>query len=553
MHVLALSAVLLTPFAFVHAQLNPGVSPSLPPPSAATQPSQAESGVLTFRVTSREVVLDVIALDRHGTPVSDLTQADLRVSYAEEHHRGSTMPQEIAPITSLRIVDPTAPLPSSDSRTAGFQITASCLDRSTVHYQLAFRPEPRGWTSGYHRVSVSTFRRGVRLFYRHRYFVGQTIAPPKPPITESNSIEKVLAKDACYYPDTPLSISMKARLIESDGGELQRYQITVDASSLSYLSLAADTAARQPLSVSRRVQIDYGACSFNAAGRPIGFFWASVDQVLTSADYARALAHGFPHILQFQASPSMALTRFVVRDRATGNLGAADVPLAGAAFTSTSAAASDVNSAPEAGESSARSVLVQETLYDLRLFQEFSDGAYEPPPPGPIGSFGSVVPATDSFCGDVYELDQPSSRLPDFRELDPIGSIYTQALDVPSQLFTNTNGIPGVTPRTNLFGIDYHAMFWIRKPGDYRFRMVSDDGAILWIDDRQLIPLDGLHPARGGSGTIHLDPGPHTLHIPYYQGAITSVALLLWVRPPNEKDWKIFDLRNFAPPSATER
>lgn len=170
------------------------------------------------------------------------------------------------------------------------------------------------------------------------------------------------------------------------------------------------------------------------------------------------------------------------------------------------------------------------------------------PPEGPIGSFGSVIPAANSFCGDVYELGA-SRFLPDFRELDPIGSLYTRSLDVPDQVFINTDGIPGVTPRTNLFGIDYHAAFWIRKPGDYEFRMISDDGSMLWIDDRRLIDLDGLHLAIGARGKIRLDPGRHTIHVPYYQGDITFVALLLWVRPPGERDWQVFDLRNFAPTS----
>ena len=183
----------------------------------------------------------------------------------------------------------------------------------------------------------------------------------------------------------------------------------------------------------------------------------------------------------------------------------------------------------------------------------FSGGAYVPPPQGPIGSFGSIVPAPDSFCGDVFELDQPSDRLPDFRELDPIGSLYAPTLDVPSQLFTNTSGIPGVTPRTNLFGLDYHGVFWIKTSGDYQFRMVSDDGAFLYIDDTQLIDLDGLHSARGASGQTHLDPGRHTIHIPYYQGAVTSIALLLWVKSPGQNDWTLFDLRNFAPPPAASK
>ncbi len=394
--------------------------------------------------------------------------------------------------------------------------------------------------------------------------MGKTVAPSQPPVTGSDSIKKLLMKDACHYPDTPLSISLRARLIDSGRSNVLRYQVAVDAASLSYLTLNAATGARQPVGGDRRVQIDYGVCTFNASDWPIRFFQASLDQILTPADYARALARGFPHIFELPTIPSLALTRIVVRDRATGNLGATDVPFGG---TASGAPPMGASSIPVPGKVPVQDGLARETAHDLDLFPVFRRGTYTSalfsrngsrdasmgsadvvPPEGPIGSFGSVVPTAHSFCGDVYELDY-SKHLPDFRELDPIGSLYSYALDVPNQYFTNTDGIPGVTPRTDLFGIDYHAVFWIRNAGEYQFRMVSDDGAILWIDDRQLINLDGLHHALGGDGTIHLDPGRHTMHVPYYQGAVVSVALLLWVLPPGEKDWQIFDLRNFVPPS----
>jgi hypothetical protein len=384
--------------------------------------------------------------------------------------------------------------------------------------------------------------------------VGKTVAPREPPVTRPDAIEKLLMKDACYYPDAPLSISLRARLIDAGHSDVLHYQIAVDAESLSYLTLDADTDARQSAGGDRRVQIDYGVCTFNTSGRPIRFFQAPLDQILTSADYARALDRGFPHIFELPAIPSLALTRIVVRDRATGNVGATDVALEGTAPGGISSTGSAANKIPRLESAPGHDLLAFETAKDLdELFLNWGGNVYVPPPLGPIGSFGSVVPAANCFCGDVYELEDSSSHLPDFRELDPIGSVYTYSLDVPNQIFINTDGIPGVTPRTNLFGIDYHAVFWIRNAGDYHFRMVSDDGAVLWIDDRQLVNLDGLHPAIGGNGTIHLDPGRHTMHVAYYQGEVNSVALLLWIGLPGKKDWQIFDLRNFAQPSLGAR
>jgi hypothetical protein len=167
-----------------------------------------------------------------------------------------------------------------------------------------------------------------------------------------------------------------------------------------------------------------------------------------------------------------------------------------------------------------------------------------------IGSFGSIVPVPHSFCGDVYELPEASDKLPDFGELDPIGSIYTSNLAVPNQVFSNTTGIPGVTPRTNLFGIDYHASFWVRTAGEYRFRLASDDGALLQIDDRQIVNLDGLHQVNESSARVYLTQGLHIIHVPYYQGAPVSVALELRVQPPGANHLVIFDLKDYAAPNS---
>jgi hypothetical protein len=552
----AFLAVLLLASAPAPAQSNP--SDSQTPESATIQPTQAESGVFTFHVTAREVLLDLVVLNEHSGPVHDLTATELQVFYsgdgdqARRHRQGPVTQPQIAPITSLRIVDPDAPLSSAADTHAGFQITSSCLERSTLHYQLTFRPGPDGWTSGFHHVAITTTRGGVRLLYRRRYFVGETVAPPKPPVTGSHSIEKLLMNDSCNYPDTPLSISLRARRIDTGRSDVLHYQVAVDAASLSYLTFDAGAEARQPVSPYRRVQIDYGVCTFNAAGRPIGFFQVPLDQVLTPSDYARGLARGFPHILELPANSSLALARVVVRDRATGNLGAIDVASGGMTPGASGLANSGASSDSGTREVPTQDRLAQANGSGFALLSRFGGAFGLNAPDGPIGSFGSVVPAANAFCGDVYELEGSPSLLPDFRELDPIGSLFTYSLDVPNQNFTNTDGIPGVTPRTNLFGIDYHAVFWIRNAGDYQFQMLSDDGAMLWIDDQRVINLDGLHAALGGAGRIHLDPGLHTMHIPHFQGEVVSVALILWVQPPGEKDWQIFNLRNFSQPSPDE-
>jgi hypothetical protein len=528
--------------------------------SAGSRASQDDSGTLTFRITAREVLVDVIAFHGRDQPVLDLTPANLQVSETslpldpdstDKHKRlkASTSP-EYETITSLNVVDPNAHQPSGDDTQGGIQIAASCLERSTQHYRLAFRPGPDGWRSGYHTIAISTTRAGVKLLYRHQYYVGLTEPPANPPITKSEVIHKLLLRAACYYPETPPSISLRARFIDTGRTDVLRYSVEIDANSLSFVTLGgtgSDSGIdRHVAGIDRQTALDYGVCNFDSKGLPINFFHAPLEKVLSSAQYARALDRGFPHNLEFPAPEHIAMTRVVVWDRATGNLGAVDV-----AFPR-----------PEPGPVLQDAPAAAQTLADLNAIEDWQnlnwarDGYGQQPPlimrpaAGPIGSFGSIVPAPHSFCGDVYELTSSSLNLPDFREIDPIGSLYTPVLDVPDQIFSNTSGIPGVTPRTNLFGIDYHGVLWVTNPGNYQFQMLSDDGAILRIDDKTVIDLDGLHMAKSHSGKIHLNAGRHSIEIPYYQGAVNAVALELWVKPPAAHSWVLFDMQDYPPPAS---
>jgi len=96
--------------------------------------------------------------------------------------------------------------------------------------------------------------------------------------------------------------------------------------------------------------------------------------------------------------------------------------------------------------------------------------------------------------------------------------------------------------------LDYYGRIWITHPGTYHFQMISDDGALLEIDGKRVIDLDGIHAGKTGSGDIALVAGEHTVHIPYFQGPRAAV-LMLWVEAPGEVP-TLFDTRNFVPPPA---
>ena len=163
----------------------------------------------------------------------------------------------------------------------------------------------------------------------------------------------------------------------------------------------------------------------------------------------------------------------------------------------------------------------------------------------PSYTFGTTVVDTSGLEGHVYALKERTERLPKFNEKDAIGKIYTRTLNVWPQPFDD--GFPGMTDRFEWFAIDYKGRFWIEKPGRYRFSVLSDDGAKLWLNDELLVNNDGIHGAKAVTSSAILTRGVHKVRLSYYQGPRFTVALVLAIAPPNEP-WRIFHTDDFKPP-----
>jgi PA14 domain len=164
----------------------------------------------------------------------------------------------------------------------------------------------------------------------------------------------------------------------------------------------------------------------------------------------------------------------------------------------------------------------------------------------PVPTFGTTVVIPSGLRGEIYYIRAGSDRLPNLKKLKkPKGIIYTESLNVPPQDWLA--GFPGVTKRFEWFAINYTGKFWIEKPGEYRFSLTSDDGAQLYIDDRLIIDNDGLHAPNTLEGMAALAGGIHELHVPYFQGPRSAIALVLKIAGPDE-DLRIFSTEEFKPP-----
>ena len=132
--------------------------------------------------------------------------------------------------------------------------------------------------------------------------------------------------------------------------------------------------------------------------------------------------------------------------------------------------------------------------------------------------------------------------LPRFSSLNSLAAIYTTTLGINSAFFTE--GIAGATVRNEWFGINYQGDFGIDEPGKYEFKLTSDDGARLYVDDQLIINNDGIHLARSAWGGVQLNNGDHRIRVAYFQGPRVGAALVVLIKPPG-KGWRLFDTTDF--------
>jgi hypothetical protein len=467
------------------------------PMSAQNAPTAApQEAPLVLRVTTREVVLDVIARDKNHNPVGDLAESEFQVFDVGKH--ADKNPKHIL---SMRVIDPHTDASHAGGGESGFSIRsgATCALGATPHYELAIQASPE---PGFHPILIKSTRAQVTLSFRRRYYVGPAPSGSAPKETKNSAESIALGDAACFHSLLPPTLAITAHPIVA--GNATRYEVAVRPESLALIGLDGTNT---------RVHLDFGMCTFDASGNFAQYFHTSQDHQLTASELESAQAHGFGTQLEIPGNTPY-LVRLVVREHETGNLGIVDV------------------SRP------------------VSLAGQGNQDKFSPPPVGTIRAFGVVTPLPNAFCGDVYEISYGASAIPDFWNLEPIGSIYANALNVVDQDATGAVGIPGVSHSVMWFGVDYYGEFYITKPGEYKFDLESDDGSRLEIDNQQLIDNDELHPAQSKTAKVNLAAGRHTIHVPYFQGSPPGVALILTIKPPGEST-RPFNLSDFAPPPTT--
>jgi hypothetical protein len=140
--------------------------------------------------------------------------------------------------------------------------------------------------------------------------------------------------------------------------------------------------------------------------------------------------------------------------------------------------------------------------------------------------------------GPIYAVSRSTRALPRKEAHPPIGYVCFDRLAIGER--NGPPGFPGVTSRYEWFAVDLAGAFTVAKPGWYRFRLTSDDGAKVVVDGADVIDNDGYHPTRSAEVAVELAPGPHTISVPYWQGP-GPLALMLEVSRPGQ-GYEIFQL-----------
>ncbi len=175
-----------------------------------------------------------------------------------------------------------------------------------------------------------------------------------------------------------------------------------------------------------------------------------------------------------------------------------------------------------------------------------------------LGIFGVDVMPGHGLIGQVYVPGGKIELMPNFAPLTPIYTFVTANLDVPVREYTKGFPTPEMQTVIEDFAIRFRGKLVVDTPGTYTFWLLSDDGSMLYINDKLVIDNDGIHgvtPSKGKKdlsentsvsweisrrsiemgkrGSIQLAAGTHPFEVQYFQGPRYAIALQWFYRPPN--------------------
>ncbi|XVV33849.1 ricin-type beta-trefoil lectin domain protein [Streptomyces sp. CA-100214] len=158
-----------------------------------------------------------------------------------------------------------------------------------------------------------------------------------------------------------------------------------------------------------------------------------------------------------------------------------------------------------------------------------------------VGLSSSPAPAQDAAAADPPP-QEPGVTMRVFDVQTPLSGICTlKAGQTP-----NIDKLMPVIDWSSVddFGLESgfvtHALGNLNAPGagSYAFRLTSDDGSRLWIDNQLVVDHDGLHGPEPKDGTAQLTAGYHSLRIEHFERDGGQQLTLAW-KPPGASGFSV--------------
>lgn len=153
-----------------------------------------------------------------------------------------------------------------------------------------------------------------------------------------------------------------------------------------------------------------------------------------------------------------------------------------------------------------------------------------------------------NIVADVYQLRTDTRSVNEMRRRKPIKRVCLAQLDITPRSFRQ--GFPGLDKMIEWFGLDIRFTVNVPETGTWELMLLSDDGATLTIDDKEVINNDGIHAALPEFATVKLEKGVRNFRIRYFQGPPDGVALMLGWKKPGAADFSYLPRKLIGRPPA---
>ncbi|XHS77400.1 PA14 domain-containing protein [Burkholderiaceae bacterium UC74_6] len=171
-----------------------------------------------------------------------------------------------------------------------------------------------------------------------------------------------------------------------------------------------------------------------------------------------------------------------------------------------------------------------------------------------VGSTRLVEDCADApdrmMVAEVYRLSPRATSVNEMNRRKPMRTVCLAQLN-----FAPRNmglGIAGLD-LSEWYGLDIRFTLNVPQDGPRDFMLLSDDGAVLYVDDARVIDNDGLHTPEALMETVNLSKGVHLVRVRYFQGPGDGALMLGW-KKPGEADYQPLPRRLLGrPPAAAEQ